>query len=75
VFGLTPSRHQLGELARMGGISKCGDAMMRLVLFEAAQSMLYVDGRRRRSRRGSASAARMSWRFSKGRPKLRDSRQ
>jgi transposase len=24
----------------MGGISKCGDAMMRTVLFEAAQSML-----------------------------------
>jgi transposase len=40
VFGLTPSRHQSGELDRMGGISKCGDAMMRTVLFEAAQSML-----------------------------------
>jgi transposase len=24
----------------MGGISKCGDAMMRTMLFEAAQSML-----------------------------------
>lgn len=24
----------------MGGISKCGDAMMRTVLFEAAQAML-----------------------------------
>jgi transposase len=40
VFGLTPSVHQSGELDRMGGISKCGDAMMRRVLFEAAQVML-----------------------------------
>jgi transposase len=40
VFGLTPSNHQSGEIDRMGGISKCGDAMMRTVLFEAAQSML-----------------------------------
>jgi len=40
VFGLTPSKHQSGEINRMGSISKCGDAMMRTVLFEAAQSML-----------------------------------
>ena len=40
VFGLTPRRHQSGEINRMGSISKCGDAMMRNVLFEAAQSML-----------------------------------
>jgi transposase len=40
VFGLTPSRHQSGESDRMGGISKCGDAMLRTVLFEAAQVML-----------------------------------
>ncbi len=40
VFGLTPSKHQSGEIDRMGSISKCGDAMMRTVLFEAAQSML-----------------------------------
>jgi Transposase IS116/IS110/IS902 family len=25
VFGLTPRRHQSGEIDRMGGISKCGD--------------------------------------------------
>jgi Transposase IS116/IS110/IS902 family len=31
VFGLTPSNHQSGEIDRMGGISKCGDAMMRTV--------------------------------------------
>jgi transposase len=40
VFGLTPSKHQSGEIDRMGSISKCGDAMMRTVLFEAAQTML-----------------------------------
>ena len=39
-FGLTPRRHQSGEIDRMGSISKCGDAMMRNILFEAAQSML-----------------------------------
>ena len=35
-FGLTPRRRQSGEIDRMGGISKCGDAMMRQMLFEAA---------------------------------------
>jgi len=40
IFGLTPRRHQSGEIDRMGGISKCGDAMMRTVLFEAAVAML-----------------------------------
>ena len=35
-FGLTPRRHQSGEIDRMGGISKCGDAMVREMLFEAA---------------------------------------
>lgn len=40
VFGLTPRRYQSGEIDRMGGISKCGDAMMRTVLFEGAQVML-----------------------------------
>jgi transposase len=40
VFGMTPRRHQSGEIDRMGGISKCGDRMMRAVLFEAAQVML-----------------------------------
>ena len=40
VFGLTPRRHQSGEIDRMGSISKCGDAMVRTALFEAAQVML-----------------------------------
>jgi transposase len=39
-FGLTPRRHQSGEIDRMGGISKCGDYMIRTMLFEAAQTML-----------------------------------
>jgi len=38
VFGLTPRRHQSGEIDRMGGISRCGDAMMRIMLFGAARS-------------------------------------
>jgi transposase len=40
VFGLTPSRHQSGESDRPGGISRCGDEMMRMMLYEAAQVML-----------------------------------
>ena len=40
VFGLTPSKHQSGESDRTGGISRCGDEMMRVMLYEAAQIML-----------------------------------
>src|SRR6266550_3034556 len=40
VFGLTPSRHQSGESDRIGRISRCGDEMTRMMLYEAAQSML-----------------------------------
>src|SRR5512147_1206923 len=40
VFGLTPCKHQSGEINRTGAISKCGDEMMRVMLYEAAQSML-----------------------------------
>jgi len=40
VFGLTPSKYQSGESSRTGGISRCGDEMMRVMLYEAAQSML-----------------------------------
>jgi transposase len=39
-FGLTPSRHQSGENDRPGAISRCGDEMMRVMLYEAAQVML-----------------------------------
>ena len=40
VFGLTPSKYQSGESDRTGAISRCGDEMMRAMLYEAAQSML-----------------------------------
>jgi transposase len=40
VFGLTPARYQSGEIDRSGAISRCGDEMMRTVLYEAAQSVL-----------------------------------
>src|SRR5262249_55405053 len=40
VFGLTPARYQSGENDRTGAISRCGDEMMRMMLYEAAQSML-----------------------------------
>jgi transposase len=40
VFGLTPSKYQSGEINRAGAISKCGDEMMRIMLYEAAQVML-----------------------------------
>ena len=39
-FGLTPAKYQSGEINRTGAISKCGDEMMRLMLYEAAQVML-----------------------------------
>ena len=38
--GLTPKRYQSGEIDYDGGISKCGDAMLRTMLYEAAQSTL-----------------------------------
>ncbi len=39
-LGLTPRLHQSGESDRVGRISRCGDAMMRTLLYEAAQSLL-----------------------------------
>ena len=40
VFGLTCAKYQSGELDWSGRISRCGDEMMRSMLYEAAQSML-----------------------------------
>jgi len=40
VFGLTCSKYQSGEIDRSGRISRCGDEMMRVMLYEAAQVML-----------------------------------
>jgi transposase len=39
-FGLTPILNQSGESKRVGRVSLCGDAMMRTLLYEAAQVML-----------------------------------
>lgn len=39
-LGLTPARHQSGEVDRSGGISRRGDRLMRTYLFEAAASLL-----------------------------------
>ena len=40
VLGLTPSKYQSGEVNRTGAISRCGDEMMRMMLYEAAHIML-----------------------------------
>ena len=40
VFGLTPAKYQSGEIDRTGAISKCGDEMMRAMLYEAAHILL-----------------------------------
>jgi len=40
VLGLTPCKYQSGESDYTGAISKCGDEMMRVMLYEAAQIML-----------------------------------
>jgi transposase len=41
VFGLASSRYQSGEVDWSGEISRCGDEMMRTMLYEAAQSMMH----------------------------------
>jgi transposase len=41
VFGLTCAKYQSGEIDRSGAISRCGDEMMRTMLYEAAHSMLF----------------------------------
>lgn len=39
-LGLTPVLNQSGESRRIGRVSLCGDAMMRTLLYEAAQVLL-----------------------------------
>jgi len=41
VFGLTSAKYQSGEIDRSGAISRCGDEMMRTMLYEAAQTVLF----------------------------------
>ena len=37
---MTPARYQSGEVNRAGRVSKCGDSMVRGLLFEAAKVLL-----------------------------------
>lgn len=39
-FGLTPKKSQSGETDGTGGITRTGDAMVRVAPYEAAQAML-----------------------------------
>lgn len=39
-LGMTPRRYQSGEVDKAGRISRCGDAMVRGLLFEAAKVLL-----------------------------------
>lgn len=39
-FGLTPRRYSSGQIDYQGRISKCGDALMRTMLYEAASVLL-----------------------------------
>lgn len=40
-LGLTPKRHQSGEMDWSGRVSKCGDGLMRSLLFEAASCVIH----------------------------------
>jgi len=40
IFGLTPRVHASGEVEQVGRTTKCGDAMVRWLLYEAANVML-----------------------------------
>jgi transposase len=40
ILGLTPVLKQSGEVSRVGRVSLRGDAMMRRLLYESAQSMM-----------------------------------
>ena len=44
-YGLTPRRHQSGEIDYDSGVSKSGDSMLRTMLYEAAQSLLTQSGK------------------------------
>ena len=39
-LGLTPKKYASGETDKNGGISKCGDAAMRAVLYQSALAFL-----------------------------------
>ena len=58
VLGLTPCKYQSGESERTGAISKCGDEMMRVMLYEAAQILLCAQHNGPGSRPGRCKIAR-----------------
>ena len=71
-FGLAPRRYQSGDTDYDGRVSKCGDAMMRTALYEAAQvllththkwSWLKAWGMQVARRRGGKKATVAGWRF------------
>ena len=70
VFGLMCSKYQSGEIDRSGRISRCGDEMMRVMLYEAAQSMcIKMSLRPGRCRLpGVAGRKRRLWRWRVGWP-------
>ena len=43
VFGLTCAKHQSGEVDRNGRISRCGDEMMRVMLYEVSSEHAAVE--------------------------------
>ena len=45
-YGLTPRLYQSGEITRTGRTSRCGDAMMRTTLYDAALVLLTRSGSR-----------------------------
>ncbi len=57
-FGLTPRRHQSGEVDRDGKVSKFGDALTRAYLFEAAGVLLSRVARWSALKAGGARLAR-----------------
>src|SRR5262249_40928199 len=67
VFGLTPAKYKSGETDRTGAISRCGDEMMRMMLYEAAQSMLVRSTDRLRRRAQPLAAVQRSRRPSRSR--------
>src|SRR5262249_40942185 len=59
VFGLTPAKYQSGENDRTGAISRCGDEMMRMMLYEAArQGRAGMDRPQEQARLGDRASVR-----------------
>jgi transposase len=67
-LGLTPKQYQSGEIDRSGRISKCGDALARTLLYEAAvvlmtrvkRALVLKDWARSIAKRSGAGKARVA---------------